>query len=80
MSFSDQPSLGSWRHVGCFLIGLAVLFMTSLFLLSWWFTVYDLSTGDYRALGLQDFIVPAVLSVSAGIVWLAHRLLLRDKN
>ena len=79
MSFSDQPSYGSWRHIGCFLVGIIVLGGNAIFLLSWYFTYYDLSTREYRHLGLADLIVPAVLVISAWLLRTAYGFLLRDR-
>jgi len=80
VSFSDRPNYGSWRHIDCFIIGSAIMVVNALFLLSWYFTYYDLSTQEYLQLGFRDLIVPAMLTLSAGLLWLIYRLLLRDKT
>ena len=78
MSYSDQPTFRSWRNIGCAVLVLGLLVTNALFLLSWYFTYYDISTDQYRLLTVYDLIVPAVLATSVGIVWLYYRLLLRD--
>jgi uncharacterized BrkB/YihY/UPF0761 family membrane protein len=80
VSFSDQPTYGSWKHIGCFLLGVVLLLGNGLFLLSWYFTYYDLSTQTYRPLALLDLIVPVVIVASAVLLWLYYRFLLRDDN
>ena len=80
MSFLDQPTYGSWKHIGCFVFGCSIMLGNVLFLLSWYFTYYDLRTQEYRQFGFQDLIVPAVLFASAWMLWLLYRLLLRDKD
>jgi hypothetical protein len=78
VSFTDQPKFRSWRHIGCAIIVLLLLIANALFLLGWYLTYYDVSTDQYRALTINDLIVPIVIAGSCGIVWLYYRFLLRD--
>jgi hypothetical protein len=62
------------------LLGGVIIFGIALFLLSWYFTVYDLGTSEYRQLGTTDLIVPLVVVASAFLFRFTYRFLLRDKN
>lgn len=80
MSFSEKSSFGGWKNIGCFLLGLLLGIGNTLFLIMWYFTLYDTSTDTYRSLVMLDLFVPTVLLASAAMLWLYIRFVMRDKN
>jgi len=80
MSFTDRPTYGSWKQVGCFLLGFVVAVADALVLMTWFLSFWDPSTDTYRSAGLLDLVFPALLLASALPLWLYVRLVMRDKR
>jgi hypothetical protein len=81
VSFSDRPNGWGLKKAGLLLLLFVLAFANLFLLMAWAMSFYDLDLVEApRGLDAADLIIPIAWSISAGLLWLYHRIFMRDKN